>query len=156
MQQPLPQNSSQAIVDVIAAWAAAWNAHDMAGARTLVDDNVDFVTVAGLLLKGGDEFLAHHREIHRTRMRDSRWINRAHEVSWRRGPLCLVHLEWTITDDREPDGTARSRRDGIFTWVIESCGETSRIVAAHNTNLRSDTRHRLSKNTLDPHQEERP
>jgi uncharacterized protein (TIGR02246 family) len=134
-----------AVVDLIAAWADAWNAHDMERARTLVAENVDFVTVAGLWLKGDEEFLAHHHAIHRAQMRDSRWTNAAFELSWMRDGLCLLHLEWTITGDRDANGTPRPRRDGLFTWLIECDGRTARILAAHNSNLRHDLRHRLAQ-----------
>jgi uncharacterized protein (TIGR02246 family) len=129
---------------LIEAWAGAWNAHDMERARTLVADNLDFVTVAGLWLKGGEEFLAYHRDIHRTHMRDSQWTNLDHQLTPVRDNLWLVHLEWTIAGDREPDGTPRPRRYGLFTWLTEKRGNAWRIVAAHNGNLRADLRHRLS------------
>src|SRR4026207_639179 len=58
---------------LVEAWAAAWNAHDMPRAAALVAADVDFVTVAGRWLKGRDEFLRHHRDIHRRQMRDTTW-----------------------------------------------------------------------------------
>jgi hypothetical protein len=82
-------------------------------------------------------------------MRESRWTTVGYELSWTRDGLSLVHLEWIITGDREPDGRPRARREGLFTWLIESCGQTGRILAAHNSNLRHDVRHRLAKATLD-------
>lgn len=139
-----PDDPNQAIADLIEAWAAAWNAHDMELARTLVADNVDFVTVAGLWLKGGEEFLAHHRHIHRTHMRDSQWTNLDYQLKPVRDDLWLVHLEWTIAGDREPDGAPRPRRCGLFTWLIERRGNAWRLVAAHNGDLRAGIRHRLS------------
>lgn len=145
MDRSLPPDPTPAIADLIAAWADAWNAHDMERARALVADNIDFITVAGLWLKGGEEFLAHHRAIHRAHMRDSRWTNVGHEISWMRDGLCLVHLEWTLAGGREADGTPRPGRKGLFTWVIECRGQAGRILAAHNTNLRPDVRHRLAK-----------
>jgi uncharacterized protein (TIGR02246 family) len=140
---PLP-DTKRAIVGLIEAWADAWNAHDMQRARGLVAADVDFVTVAGLWLKGGEEFLSHHREIHRMRMRESRWTNLGYELRSVRDDLCLVHLEWTTAGDREPDGTPRARRYGLFTWLIERRGDTWHIIAVHNSDLRAGVRHRLS------------
>jgi uncharacterized protein (TIGR02246 family) len=52
-----PEGGSAAGIDaLIEAWARAWNAHDMQAAAALVHDDVDFVTVAGLWLRGRDEF----------------------------------------------------------------------------------------------------
>jgi uncharacterized protein (TIGR02246 family) len=139
-----PDDTNRAIVDLIEAWADAWNAHDMQRARGLVAADVDFVTVAGLWLKGGEEFLSHHREIHHMRMRDSCWTNLRYELRSVRDDLCLVHLEWTIAGEGEPDGTPRARRYGLFTWLTERRGDSWRIAVAHNGNLRADVRHRLS------------
>src|SRR5262249_34544575 len=112
-------DAERAVSGVIDAWAEAWNAHDMEQARALVAADVDFVTVAGLWLKGVEEFLAHHRAIHRMQMRESEWTNLQRELRFIREDLCLVHIEWTIAGDRDPDGTPRERRCGLFTWLTE-------------------------------------
>lgn len=144
-QRPPPAESQQAIIGLIHAWAAAWNHHDMEGAQPLVAVDVDFVTVAGLWLKGSEEFLSHHRAIHRMQMRESEWTNLGHELKFIRTDLCLVHLEWTIAGERESDGTARRRRYGLFTWLTERRNGRWLIIAVHNANLRADLRHRLSR-----------
>jgi uncharacterized protein (TIGR02246 family) len=144
-----PEDANRAIVGLIEAWADAWNAHDMQRACGLVAADVDFVTVAGLWLKGGQEFLSHHREIHQMRMRDSRWTNLGYELRWLRDDLCLVHLEWTIGGDRDPDGTPRVRRYGLFTWLVERRGDSWNIIAVHNGDLRTGVRHRLSGEGID-------
>jgi hypothetical protein len=46
--------------------------------------------------------------------------------------------------DRDPDGTTRLPRRGIFTWLIAGRANDWRIVAAHNTNLREGIAHRLA------------
>ena len=124
---------------------AAWNAHDMDAAARLVVPGVEFVTVAGLWLRGRREFLEHHRRIHAAQMRDSRWTNLAVDARPLPGGLALIHLEWAIEGDRDPDGTPRPPRRGIFTWLAAREGDgVWRIAAAHNTDLRDGLRHRLS------------
>jgi uncharacterized protein (TIGR02246 family) len=129
---------------LVEAWTAAWNAHDMHAASTLLQDDADFVTVAGRWLKGRDEFLRHHLQIHRTHMRDTRWTTAGYDVRGLHPDVALAHIEWTITGERRPDGTLRPPRPGIFTWVVISAAGTPLIAAAHNTNLRVDTLHRLT------------
>jgi uncharacterized protein (TIGR02246 family) len=144
MKQSMQHDTNREIVNLIGAWAAAWNTHEIEQARMLVADNVNFVTVAGLWLRGSTEFLAYHREIHYAQMRHSRWTNLGYEVTPVRDDLYLVHLEWTIAGDRDPDGTPRDRRYGLFTWLTERRADRGRILAAHNSNLRPGLRHRLS------------
>ena len=129
---------------LVEAWAAAWNAHDMQRAAALVAADVDFVTVAGRWLKGRDEFLRHHRDIHRRQMRDTTWATLGYEVRRLHEDFALAHLEWVISGERDADGGPRAARSGIFTWVVASTGDARLITAAHNTNLRADTSHRLA------------
>jgi uncharacterized protein (TIGR02246 family) len=137
-------NPTPGIGVLVEAWAAAWNAHDMQRAAALVAADVDFVTVAGRWLKGRDEFLRHHRDIHRRQMRDTTWATLGYEVRRLREDFALAHLEWTISGERAADGAPRSARSGIFTWVVASTRGAWLITAAHNTNLRADTSHRLA------------
>jgi uncharacterized protein (TIGR02246 family) len=142
---PVEGGAARRIGAVAGAWSDAWNAHDMDAAARLVAPDVDFVTVAGQWLKGVDEFLAHHRQIHRAHMSGSRWANLACAIQELHETLYLVHLEWVIVGDRDPAGTPRTApRCGIFTWLILDHGGEWRIRAAHNTDLCSDVRRRLA------------
>jgi uncharacterized protein (TIGR02246 family) len=130
---------------LVASWAHAWNRHDMRAAAELVDVEVDFVTVAGLWLHGRDEFLRHHDRIHRRHMQETTWTTNESTVRALRDDVVLAHLEWTITGECDADGTRRAPRSGVFTWVVAWTAPAWRIVAAHNTNLRADTAHRLTR-----------
>lgn len=138
------QDTACGIEELIKAWGRAWNAHDMRMAEALVDARVDFVTVAGRWLSGRDEFLQHHEDIHRRHLRESTWTTVGWDVRPLHDDLVLVHHEWTITGERDSTGTERPPRAGIFTWVVTRTETTWLIAAAHNTNLRVDTFHRLA------------
>jgi uncharacterized protein (TIGR02246 family) len=141
---PLSDRSLAAGIDaLIEAWTGAWNAHDMRAAVALVASDVDFVTVAGRWLRGRDEFFRHHHEIHRLHMRETRWATLGYATRRLGDDLALAHLEWTLSGELDPDGTPRPPRSGTFTWVIAYTHGSWLIAAAHNTNLRADTPHRL-------------
>ncbi len=127
---------------LIEAWACAWNAHDMHAAAALVDADVDFVTVAGRWLRGRNEFLRHHQDIHQRHMRETTWATVGYALRPLRDDLVLAHQEWTITGECDSEGTPHPPRSGIFTWVVTRTERTWLIAAAHNTNLRADTTHR--------------
>jgi hypothetical protein len=101
------------------------------------------VTVAGRWLQGVQEFVEWHDEIHRRHMRDSCWSNMQCRLRQLDDHFCLVHLEWTTAGDRNIEGALRSPRHGIFTWLVARRRGSWRIIAAHNTELRDDSRHRL-------------
>jgi uncharacterized protein (TIGR02246 family) len=116
----------------------------MEAAAALVTPDVDFINVFGRWLKGRPEFVEHHRRLHCVQMRNSTWINLNHEIRFIHGDLAIVHLEWTIEGDQDPDGTPRGRRKGLFTWVLSREDDGWLIMAAHNTNLHPGVGHRLT------------
>ncbi len=135
--------------DLVSAWADAWNRHDAEAAAALVIPEVDFVNVLGRWLKGNDEFVEHHRQLHSTQMRNSIWSNINYEARFIGEDFAIVHLEWSIEGDEDPDGTPRRQRHGIFTWILIRLGPAWRIAAAHNTNVHTKMSHRRGPMTGD-------
>jgi uncharacterized protein (TIGR02246 family) len=135
---------SAAIAAIVAGWADAWNAHDVNAMAELVAPDVDFVTVSGRWLRGAEEFREWHRRIHRLHLRDSRWSNLQYRSRLLTPGLFLVHLDWTIGGEWDPDGKPGPQRSGIFMWLIQRRGDGWFIAAAQNTNLSQGVTHRLS------------
>ena len=138
-----PRDPAPGIDALIEAWARAWNEHDMQAAAALMAADVDFVTVAGRWLRGREEFLRHHQDIHRRHMRETTWATVGYALRPLGDALALAHQEWTITRERDAQGMTLPPRSGIFTWIVARTRRTWVIAAAHNTNLRADTVHRL-------------
>ena len=117
-------------------YETGWNKHDMNLLGRMRTDDIDFVVVTGDHEKGREASIARLAELHRTRFRDSIWTNEHVTVQFLRPDIALVHIDWTIQGDRDPDDTLRSPRRGIFTWVVIKQGEEWKLRAAHNTNKR--------------------
>jgi hypothetical protein len=79
-------------------------------------------------------------------MRSSIWTTSASTVRMLGDGFALAHVEWRIEGDLDPDGTCRSPRCGIFTWVLQLRPATL-ILAGHNTNRASNLAHRLTGET---------
>jgi len=143
MQQSTPQQQRQAppCEESSLAWQSAWNRHDAGALAALVTPDVEFVTVAGLWLRGRQDFLAHHRLMHATQMRERLWTNIGASRRMLGDGHALQHLEWRIERDFDPDGTPRAPRHGIFTWVLQ-LRPSPLILAGHNTNHASHLAHR--------------
>src|SRR6185369_4864724 len=127
---------------LVRRWGQAWNTHDMEALAKLVTDDVAFVTVAGKRLLGREEFRRHHQSIHQDQMRDSTWRTLGWESRHLPGAHVLVHVEWTIEGDRDPDQTVRPRRFGVFTWLVATTSDGCCIRAGHNTDMRPGINHR--------------
>lgn len=134
-QKELSATDQKAIEALSASWQDAWNRHDMKALANLVAENVDFITVGGRWLKSRDEFLKHHAERHEVVFKQSEWHNKDTHVKLIRPDLGVVHLEWAMKGDRDPDGTPRQARQGIFTWIVERKDKQWSIIEAQNTNI---------------------
>jgi uncharacterized protein (TIGR02246 family) len=145
MQLPTTHEIPQAPsgLDLPLAWQQAWNHHAADMLAALVAPDIDFVTVAGLWLRGRHEFHAHHRHMHATQMSASIWTTVGARMRMLDGQHALQHVEWRIEGDRDSDGSERSPRRGIFTWVLQLRSKPL-ILAGHNTNLAPHLSHRLT------------
>jgi len=127
-------SDDQLIREVVWRWDAAWNSHDMKAMATLLTEDADFINVAGLHWKGRSQIESEHAERHRTNLKESISATRHIGVQILAPTIALVHIDWSISGDKDFDGTPRSPREGIFTWVMEKIDGAWLIRAAQNTN----------------------
>ena len=135
---PRPDQSAdeKAIQDVEARWQNAWNRHDISALANLFTEDADFITVIGKWCKGKKEFYDYHVRLHQVMFKDSVWKTTDTQVRFLNPEVAIVHVNWTITGDRNADGTPRpNSRDGIFTQVMVKQGGQWRITASQNTNI---------------------
>ena len=65
---------------------------------------------------------------------DSIWATKKISMQFLTPRIGLVHVAWPLKGDKDPDGTQREPREGLFTWVvIEASGEWL-IRSAQSTN----------------------
>ena len=145
MPDALESTSLQRGAAVLASgWQRAWNEHDMQAAGQLLAPDADFVNVGGRWLRGRSEFIDYHVPLHEMQMRNSTWSNLGLTVRALSDEVAVVHLEWRIEGDRDPDGGSREPRQGLFTWVLAMQGDMALIAAAHNTNVVAAPNYRSS------------
>ena len=114
-----------------------WNSHDMDAMGKLLTEDADFVNVIGMHMKGRSQIVARHKEVHRTQFKNSIWVTHGVEAHLLKPGLGLVHVNWGISGDLDPDGTPRQPRDGIFSWLlVQQADGTWLIRSVQNTNIR--------------------
>jgi uncharacterized protein (TIGR02246 family) len=116
------------------AFAAAFNSHDGHQLAQIAADDIDFVTVGAWWLHGKSDFEKYHARLLNGRFHGIQMDVLQVAVRFLRPDIAIVHWSWTGTGDRNPDGTARSRRYGMMTTVAEKRGGSWLIVASQNDN----------------------
>ncbi|HEY0461799.1 MAG TPA: SgcJ/EcaC family oxidoreductase [Pyrinomonadaceae bacterium] len=127
---------AEAIKGIALKWQEAWNLHDMKVLAALVAEDVDFITVGGGWQKNRKEFAEYHAQRHEMQFKESVWTTKKTTVEFIKSDVAVAHVEWGIAGDRDPDGTPRQPRQGIFTWVLEKRKGAWLIIASQNTNIR--------------------
>jgi uncharacterized protein (TIGR02246 family) len=126
--------SDEAAIHAIATnWERAWNRHDMKLLAGLMTDDADFVNVGARHWKGRQEIEAEHAK-RLAQFQESTWSTKAVKLQFLKPDVALVHVNWALEGDKEPDGTPRPPRNGVFTWIVIKQGEGWLIRAAQNTN----------------------
>ena len=128
-----PTDEAQ-IRTIVASWQSDWNAHDMKALFSLVTADADFVNVGGKHWKGREEIEAEHT-LRLSQFQESTWATNGVTVQFLKRDLALVHVNWGIVGDKDPDGSARNPREGVFTWIVTKQGGRWQIRAAQNTNV---------------------
>lgn len=129
------QDDEEAIRQVEASWQDAWNQHDMNTLASLFTDDADFVQVSGRRWIGPDEIKKNHSILHAMQFKESVWHNRETDVRFVAPDIAIVHQTWDLRGDKNPDGSLREPRNGIFTQVLVKRGGKWLITASQNTNF---------------------
>jgi uncharacterized protein (TIGR02246 family) len=135
---PRPNQAAdeKAIQEIETRWQNAWNQHDISALAALFTEDADFITVIGKWCKGKKDFYDYHVRLHQAMFKDSVWKTTGTQIRFLSPEVAIVHVNWTITGDRNADGTPRpNSRDGIFTQTMVKRDGQWLITASQNTNI---------------------
>lgn len=125
----------QAIRGIEAQWESAWNHHDIAAMVRLGVADADWVNLAGQWFQGADAFAKSLDSLHSGKVKNSTWRTEQIHVRFVSPTIAVVHVYFGTSGERNPDGSPRSPRSGIFTRVEEKRGGRWLIVASQATNI---------------------
>jgi len=116
------------------AFAAAWNAHDMAALAALFHEDASFVNRFGHYARGADAIVALHRPIHETIYRGSNLTNELIDVTAIGADAAIVHFWSRLTVGAEHPAGPHSV-DTLILAVLTRRAEDWRIQALENVTL---------------------
>ena len=105
----------------------------MKALAALVAEDVDFVTVRGIWLKGRKDFEEHHATIHVMQFKESVRTTTDVQVKFLKPDVAIVHVSGELKGEKGLDGTPLPPRQGIFTRVVTKEGGKWLIRASQNT-----------------------
>lgn len=117
-------------------WEKYWNNHNIDSLGTMLKEDVDFVNLAGVWLKGKAATIKLLRQVHQTTFKSSIWTTDSTEIRYVKPDLAILHIGWGISGDVDPDGTSRKPRHGIFTWVVIKEKGQWQLLTIDNVNIR--------------------
>jgi len=121
----------KALVD---GFIRAWNTHDMKAFGELFAEDADFVNVGGKWWKGRARIQAQHEQAHATRFKSTTLVETNTTVRLVRPDVAVLHFEWELSGEVDPDGKPAITRHGIMQIVAVQQTGAWRIVSAQNTN----------------------
>ena len=117
-------------------WEKYWNHHNMDSLGVMLREDVDFVNLAGVWLKGKAATIKLLRLVHQTTFKSSVWTTDSVEIRYVKPDLAILHIGWGVSADVDPDGTTRKPRHGIFTWVVIKENGQWQLLAIDNVSIR--------------------
>jgi uncharacterized protein (TIGR02246 family) len=125
----------RAIRAIETQWETAWNRHDVPAMVALGAADADWINLAGEWFKGRDAFAKSLESLHSGKVKASVWRTEQVDVKFLALNIAVVHVYFTSSGERNPDGTPMPARHGIFTRVEMKRDGRWQIVASQATNI---------------------
>jgi uncharacterized protein (TIGR02246 family) len=107
----------KAIAPIETQWETAWNHHDIAAMVRLFAPDADVVNLAGQWFKGRAAFAKSLEGLHSAKTKESVWRTGQIHTSFLTPEIAIVHVYFSSSGERNPDGSPMPPRRGIFTRV---------------------------------------
>lgn len=129
--------AEEQITRAIEAFEDGWNRHDLDAGLAFFAEDADFVNVVGQWWRGRVEIVERLGACHAERFRDSTLRITSVSIRFLRFDVAVVHLAWTLTGDRGPDGRGLPLRRGLITlttsrhkarWSFDAAQNTEQLV----------------------------
>lgn len=135
--QAAAPKSEESIRALAYSFCDAWNKHDGHALAAIVSEDIDFVNVGARWFRGRSDFETYHTRLLSGRFSEARMEALEMKVRFLRDDLAALHWTWSMSGDKNFDGTARPKRHGLMTVLAERRGGHWKIALAQNTNLMS-------------------
>lgn len=124
-----------AIASIESQWETAWNKHDIPAMVQLFAPDADVVNLAGQWFKSREAFAKSLQGLHSAKTKNSVWRTEQIQTRFLTAAIAVVHVYFSSSGERNPDGTPMPPRRGIFTRVEAKRKGHWLIVASQATKI---------------------
>jgi uncharacterized protein (TIGR02246 family) len=133
--QTIRAYDEKAIGGVETQWETAWNHHDIPGMVRLFALDADVINLAGQWFHSRDAFARSLETLHSAKVKESVWHTEQVKAEFLAANLAVVHVYFSTSGERNPDGSPMPPRRGIFTRVEAKRGGRWVILASQATSI---------------------
>jgi uncharacterized protein (TIGR02246 family) len=120
---------------VVAAFAGAWNQHDMEAFAELFAPDAEFVNVVGMWWRGRAEIKAAHEFTHSAMFKSSHLTILETTVRFPAPQLAIARSRWLLENHVSPDGATLPARSGVLVNVLALRDGRWSIIDSQNTDI---------------------
>ena len=128
------ETDEEALRQLPKTYCDAWAKHDGQALAQMMAEDVDYVNVGALWLRGRSAFEKYHSRLLSGRFHESSFTLMDTAVRFLRPDLAVVHWSWKIHGDKDYDGSPRPERFGLLVMLAEKRNGKWLVVLAQNTN----------------------
>lgn len=125
----------EALVD---GFVRAFSTHDADAFGRLFTEDADWVSVAGIWVKGRADIQAEHQKAFATFFKTATLASTGTAVRLLGPDVAVLHFSWELNGQLDPEGKPRAPRRGMITVVATKQADGWKISAGQNTNALPD------------------
>jgi uncharacterized protein (TIGR02246 family) len=133
LNTPVTAANAHVIRDIVKAYEAGWNAHDMDALAALFADDVEWINIVGMWWRGRGDVRDAHIGIHATVFKDVGMRVEDCVVRFVGNDLAISVVTLTMGGFTPPDGKYRPPGQDRLTLMMHRREGSWRIVHGHNT-----------------------
>ena len=128
-------NPTAEVTEVVHAFSACWNRHDVKAFARLFASDAEFVNVVGLWWHGREEIEKAHEFTHATLFQNSTLTISDVSVRLPVDNVAIARTRWVLKGHVSPDGESLPARHGILVSVLLHSPAGWSIIDSQNTDV---------------------
>jgi len=130
------RETDKSAIEAVVARLMAWNQHDAHALAALFAEDADFTNWRGTHARGRKAVEVLRAPLFTSAVfKDSHQTCQLRRVRFLKPDIAITDVDWEMTGARNPEGEARSPRNGLLDWAMVKTDGHWLIAVMHNTDF---------------------